>query len=63
MNTEGHRIVGFMVKPFTPIHIKLPMLLTRVFGVFVWGCLPRGTAENWSPTSDGLGAMQAIVLG
>ncbi len=62
-DTKGHRIVGFMVKPFTPIHTKPPMLLTRVLGVFVWGCHPRGIAENSSPSSDGLEALQAIALG
>ncbi len=63
LDTKGYRIVGFMVEPFTPIHTRLLMSLTMGFGVFVWGCLPRGTAENWSPTSDGVGAMRTMALG
>jgi hypothetical protein len=62
LDTKGYRIVGFMVEPFTTIHTRLPMSLTMGFGVFVWGCLPRGTAENWSPTSDGVGAMRTMAL-
>jgi hypothetical protein len=40
LNSKGHRIVGFMIRPFTPIHTRLPKLLTWIFGVNVWGCLP-----------------------
>jgi hypothetical protein len=40
LDNEGHRIVGFMMRPFTPIHTRLPKLLTWIFGVIVWGCPP-----------------------
>ncbi len=37
LDIEGRRIGGYIVKPFTPIHIGLPMLLTSIFDVFIWG--------------------------